>query len=537
MLKSYLKIAYRNLLKNKVFSLINMLGLAIGMAACLLILQYVRFELSYDDFHVNAPQLYRVGADYHDGALRETTLTPPPLGPILQESYPEVINFTRLILPWSGQSRTSTLSWQEAGGKTVKQSLRWGFFTDPGFLEMFTFPLVRGNPRDALTGTHKIILSESTARKLFGNDWHKNTQIIGQTVEYINEFDRFSLVISGIIADAPANAHFQYDFLASFATLSTGWAKGYAETWGGNGVYTYLQLAPEADIPTFYPRISEAVATHRPEAFQENIDFVLQPLSDIYLHSHREDELKVNGNAVYVYFFSIIGVLILLIALVNYINLTIAKAMTRGSEIGIRKVMGAQRLQLIRQFLFESLLLNSIALVLAMTIIQLVSAFYAQFTGKGLPDSGEVFWEAALLLFLISTLLAGSYPALLLSRSNLLPILKGRWTNQFRGKQLRQGMVVFQFSVSIMLIIFTAAVIQQVHHMRSNDPGFNREGVIVVKGPEDRTETWIEHDQQQSNKRKARKEILLKRLCYPTSGFGRFRSQGRSQANEAVSGR
>ena len=226
MLKNYLKIAYRHLLKNKAFSLINIDGLAIGMAACLLILQYVQFELSYDDFHENSAQIYRVAANYHTEVVRETTLTPPPLGPLLQDSYPDVVNATRLILPWSGQAATSTLSWEDPAGKQIKQSFRWGFFTDPGFLEIFSFPLISGDPQEALTGTYKIVLSERAVRKLFGNTALNYDQIIGQRLEYINEYDRFPLVVSGIIADTPANCSFSVRLSGFFCDLVYRLGKG-----------------------------------------------------------------------------------------------------------------------------------------------------------------------------------------------------------------------------------------------------------------------------------------------------------------------
>ena len=500
MLKNYLIIAWRNLLKNKVFSLINILGLAIGMAACLLILQYVRFELSYDEFHAHAPDIYRINTNDHQGTIRKTTLTPPLLGPELQKNYPEVVHFTRLILPWSGQEATSTLGWQDSEGNIVKQNFQWGFYTDPGFLKMFSFPWLKGDRQNALDGAYKVVLAESTARQLFGNNWAENDQIIGQTLEYINEYDRFSLVVTGIIADAPENSHFQYDFLASFATLSTGWAKGYAETWGGNGVYTYLQLPPGADATVFSQKINDYVTQHGPKELQENIDFSLQPLQDIYLHSHREEELKVNGNATYVSFLSLIAALILLIALVNYINLTTAKAVARGNEVGLRKVMGALRPQLIRQFLFESLLLNGVAFILAITLLQAAMPFYTPLSGKALEYDSSEFWWFILLLFPVSTLLSGLYPAFVLSGYHPMQALKGKLMHSHNGKQLRKGMVVFQFWVSMILIIFTFTVYQQVHYMRTHDPGFNREGVVVVKGPGNRTETWIEHDQQR-NKR------------------------------------
>ncbi len=500
MLTNYLKIAYRNLLKNKVFSLINILGLAIGMAACLLILQYVSFELSYDDFHEDATTIYRVSANAHDQAGSESLLMPPPLAPGLQKNLPEVTNFARLILPWSGPAATSTLSWQDPQGNLVKHNFTWGFYTDPGFLKMFSFPWRRGDQARALEGTHKIVLSESTARQLFGNDWAENDRIIGQTLEYINEFDRFSLEVTGIIADAPANSHVQYDFLASFTTLSTGWARELIKTWDGNGVYTYLQMTPSADVSTFPQKIQAFVSEHGPNELQGNTDFSLQPLREIYLHSHREDELNVNGNATYVTFLSIIAVLILLIALLNYINLTTAQAMTRGNEVGMRKVMGARRLQLIKQFLFESLLLNGIAFMLAITLLQVAKPWYAQLIGKELYAGGTEFWGLILLLFPASVLLSGVYPAFVLSGYRPLQAIKGKLITSPHGRRLRKGMVVFQFSVSIALIIFTGAVIWQLQYMRFNDPGFNQEGVVVVKGPGNRTETWIEHDRQRREK-------------------------------------
>ena len=495
MLRNYLKIAYRNLLKNKVFSLINILGLAIGMAACLLILQYVGFELSYDDFHENASNIYRINTDDHQGAIRKTTLTSSPLGPGLQQNYPEVVNFTRLILPWSGQGATSTLGWQEPEGNIIKQNFQWGFYTDPGFLQMFSFQWIKGDRQNALEGSHKIVLAESTARKLFGNDWAENERIIGQTLEYINEYDRFPLVITGIIADAPENAHFQYDFLASFATLFTGLFKEVVETWDGNGVYAYLQLTPGTDINVFSQKVSEYVKQHGPTELQENTEYLLQPLQDIYLHSHREQELKVNGNATYISFLSLVAALILIIALVNYINLTTAKAVARGSEVGLRKVMGALRTQLIKQFLFESLLLNGVAFLLAITFLQIAMPFYTQLTGKVLEYSRE-FWLFIGLLFPVSTLLSGLYPAFVLSGYHPMHALKGKLMHSQSGKQLRKGMVVFQCWVSMIFIIFTFTVYQQMHYMRTHDPGFDREGVVVVNGPGNRTETWIEHDQQ-----------------------------------------
>ncbi len=494
MLRNYFIIAVRDLQKNKAFSLINVLGLAIGMAACLLILQYVRFELSYDDFHKNADTIYRISTTHHQTG-DESLLVPPPLGPELQKDFPEVTKSTRLILPWSGQEASSTLSWQDQQGKQMKQSFHWGFYTDPEFLEMFSFPWIRGNQKRALAGTHRVVLSESAARKIFGNDWAENNRIIGQTLEYINEFDRFQLVVAGIIGDAPANAHLQYDFLVSFATLSTGWGKEVISSWDGNGVYTYVQINPAADVRAFQQKIGNLVDERAPEKLQAETGFRVQPLRDIYLHSHLPHELKVNGNANYVSFLSLIAGLILLIALLNYVNLTTAQAIARSKEVGLRKVMGALRSQLIKQFLLESLLLNAVAFVLAIALVQTAMPFFTQLLGKTVDSRVGDFWWV-LLLFPASTFLSGFYPAFVLSGFRPMKTLSGKLTRTAHGKGLRQGMVVFQFCMSIILIIFTFAVVRQLQYMQSSDPGFDQEGVMVVEGPVNRTETWIEHDQR-----------------------------------------
>lgn len=496
MYKNIFKVAYRNLLRNKVFGIINILGLVIGITASMLIFRYVQFEHSYDDFHVNGEDIYRICAEINQGEIKKTVLTPPPLASGLQENYPEAINFTRLILPWSGQAATSTLSWLDKETKAVKHSFKWGFYTDPGFLQIFSFPWIKGNQQTALIGTNKVVLAESTAKKIFGNDWAKNDHIIGQVVEYVNEFDRFPLTITGIIADAPENSHFQYDFLASFSTLSTGWAKGYAETWGGNKVYAYLQLAPNTDISLFTNKAESYFKQNSGESYPENTDFVLQPLQDIYLNSHMEGELRVNGNASYVSFLSFIATAILLIALINYINLTTAKAVIRGHEVGLRKVMGALRPQLIKQFFFESMLINGIAFFFAIILLLLISPYMDQFTGKSINYMPVEFWLFILVLFPLNTMLSGLYPALVLSGYNPIKTLKGNLVHSPKGNNFRKYLVVFQFCISMGLIIFTFTIYRQLHHMRNQETGFEKEGVLVVNGPVNRAKTWIEHDKE-----------------------------------------
>ena len=497
MISNYLKIAYRTLLKHRGFSLINISGLAIGMAACLFILQYVSFEWSYDNFHENGDDIYRVVAI--DGTAQGRPMAPPPVGPGLQEHFSEIVNFTRLILPWSGQAATSTLAWYDTDGNPALQTFQWGFYGDQGFLEMFSFPWIKGEREHALDGPNNIVLSQSAAKKLFGNQWSE-LDVIGRELEYTNEFDRFQLVITGIISDAPANSHFNYDFVASFSTLSTGWGRGYAEEWHGNDIYTYLQLAPGTDVSLFNQNVDEYVKTHAQAEQYANTSYSLQPLKSIHLHSNLADELKVNGNATYVSFLMILAVLILLVALVNYINLTTARSVSRGSEAGIRKVMGAIRPQLIRQFMFESVLLNGLAFLLAIALFQGVTPFYSDLTGRPLVIDNGLFWSFIIFMFPVSTIISGLYPAFVISGYSPVQVLKGRLVYSAAGKQLRRGMVVFQFLVSTVLIIFTFAALQQLHFMRTQDPGFQRDAVVVVRGPVNRTETWIEHDKSRNKK-------------------------------------
>ncbi|MEM7548500.1 MAG: FtsX-like permease family protein [Bacteroidota bacterium] len=496
MFRNYLKVAYRNLSKDRAFSTLNILGLTIGIIASVFIFRYVGFERSYDRFHTKSKGIYRLAADIDQGEIVQTTMTKPPMGPGLKKNFPEVIDFTRLILPWSGQGTSSTLNWENEVGKETKHSFHWGFYTDPGFLSMFSFPMIKGDRSTALKGVNKIILSESSARKIFGNNWKSKSDIIGQTVEYVNEFDRFSLTITGIIADAPENSHFQYDFLASFSTLSTGWAKGYAETWDGNDVYTYLELAPSANTTVLTRNAEIYYVENSGNNLASKTSFELQSLSSIYLTSNRQDELKINANSTYLSFLYFIAVAILLIAVINYVNLTTAKAVQRGHEVGLRKVLGAFRLQLIKQFLMESALINGIAFSLSIIFIFAFAPYMDQVTGKSIDYISIKLWPLLILLFPAISLISGIYPAFVLSGYDPLKTLKGKLTSSKSGIYMRNYLVVFQFWVSIGLIIFTVTIYKQLNHMRYSEVGFQKEGVLVVNGPVNRENTWIEHDQQ-----------------------------------------
>lgn len=499
MFRNHLKVAYRNLTGDKAFSTLNILGLTIGITASLLVFRYVSFERSYDQFHAKSHNIYRLAADIEQGEIVRTTMTRPPQGPELKDNFSEVVDFTRLVLPWSGQGISSTLSWKDDLGKERKHSFQWGFYTDPGFLRLFSFPLVLGDRNTALEGVNKVILSESSARKLFGNDWKNKDGILGQTVEYVNEFDRFNLTISGIIADTPENSHFQYDFLASFSTLSTGWGKDYADTWNGNNVYTYLELAPLVNSAELTESAEDYYTKHSGVDLATKTSFELQALESIYLNSNRQEELKINANSTYLSFLYFIAVAVLLIAIINYVNLTTSKAVKRGHEVGLRKVLGAYRPQLIKQFLMESALVNSFAFILAIVFIFAFAPYMDQITGKSIDYTSIELWQFLILLFPAVSIISGIYPAFVLSGYQPLKTLKGKLTHSKSGNYLRKSLVVFQFWISIGLIIFTATIYRQLNHMRYAEAGFQKEGVLVVNGPVNRENTWIEHDQQKEN--------------------------------------
>ena len=495
MLKNYLKIGFRNLIKNKVFTTINIVGLSIGISGCLLIFCYVNFELRYDQFHTKSDQIYRIASLENEGSKQGSALSPSLLGVELKRKYTEVKHATRMILPWSGQSATSTLGFPETTTSSSKQNFKWGFFVDQDFLEIFDFPLLQGNAKSALTATNQVILSESSAEKLFGVNWREK-KVIGQNLEYVNEFDRFMLEITAVISDAPSDSHFDYDFLASFSTLNTGWGKDYIETWDGHSVYNYLELRENAEPELLRSHIQSILAVARPSDVEINSTFQLQALGDIHLKSSLANELKVNGKISKIYFLSILALLILVIAVGNYVNLTISVSFSRIKEVGVRKVMGALRKQLVGQFLIESVLIVIVSLGFAVLYLLLIQPFYYRFTGIPIVLSDPSLWLGIFTLIPAIIFLSGFYPALVISKLSPSASLKGQFNHSATGKLLRGGLIVFQFAASIILVDFTIVLLQQVQFMQSKDPGFSKEGVLVVKGPANRNETWIEHDKK-----------------------------------------
>ena len=488
MLRNYLTIAIRNLLKNKIFSLINILGLAIGMAACLLILQYVNFELSYDDFR--RPDIYRIAEySYMNGeAIGQRAQTNPALAPALQRDVPEVVRAARLI--HAGPLMSDPV--MQVGDQSFHEENI--YFADSSFLTMFSYHMVQGNADQALTQPGSMVVSASMARKYFPDQ-----EAVGQLLTFHRgERGPTPVKITGVFTDISENSHLHTDFLVSFTSLPSDW--NLDENWEWGNFYNYIELVPGGnpavvknkivDVPEKY--IGETLAEYRKAGYIRTYD--LQSIQRIHLDFDLEAEAETNGSRRTAEFLILIAFFILIIAWINYLNLTTAKSVERAKEIGIRKVVGSNRKQLIVQFLSESLVINLLAAALALTLSQLLMPAFRTLTqGHFTTTFNTGMGTLVVSLLVVGTLLSGLYPALVLSSYQPLSVLKGSIKSSKRGALLRKGLVVFQFAASITLIAGTFAVHQQLSFMRQQDLGLDMEQTLVVKGPGIKDSTYQQH--------------------------------------------
>ena len=475
MIKNYLKIALRNLQKYKGYSFINIAGLTIGLTVCALILLFVRDELSYDRYHENADRIYRVN---FKGAIGGTFVhiaqSAPAMGPSFVREYPEVENAVRFL----GAGRV--LIAREAD-RFYEENFRWA---DSTVFDVFTFPLLRGDPHTALTEPNTVVLTETTARKYFGD-----ADPVGQTLRRDNWQD---LTVTGVMRDLPPTSHFPIDFLGSMATVEY----SRSPLWVSMSFYTYL-LLPEGSAPAdlqakfpalirkyVAPQVEQALGQTYEEALAAGLEwnYYLQPLTDIYLHSDGvEENLASTSNARAVSILSVVAGLILLIACINFMNLATARAANRAREVGLRKVLGSARRQLVGQFLGESILLALLTGLLAFLAIQAVLPFFDDLAGKALAGSAGLNVLLGLLgIALAAGLLAGFYPALFLSAFQPVAVLKGTLRSGARSPRLRSTLVVLQFAASIALMVGTGVVFTQLDFMREKDLGFTKEQVVVL---------------------------------------------------------
>lgn len=463
MYRNYLKIAFRKIIREKGFSFINLIGLAVGMTACLLILFWLRDEFSFDKYNQNFDTIYRV---IHEQKFDEQTIhsakAPIPLGPSLVENFPEIVNYTRYgTFVGEVLIEFEEKAFYELGGAYV----------DPSFFEMFTIDFLRGNKADIFPDRFCVVITESTAEKYFGQE-----DPIGKSLELENIVP---LKITGIIKDLPQNSHLQFDFAVPF-NLYEAWGTDFSD-WKGWPAYTYIQLADGSSMQQVDKKISNFLNDKIPDNSDE---IYLQPLAKIHLYSNfAYDSPAVLGDINNVYIFTLIGFFILVIACINFINLTTAGSLKRSREIGLRKVVGAGRSSLIQQFLGETIILTVIAFLISLVLIELAMPYFNQLAGKNLIVnlSDLRIIAGAFLIILFTGLLSGLYPAFFLSSFKPTKTLKGTMKFGSGSTFLRKGLIVFQFFLSVTLIICTMVVFKQLKFIQNKKLGFNTDHVITIQ--------------------------------------------------------
>ncbi|MDR3713171.1 MAG: ABC transporter permease [Puia sp.] len=484
MFTNYFKIAWRNLLKNKVFSIVNIFGLAIGMAAGFFIFLYVHFETGYDRFNKHAADLYRVTLSFR-GSINDygtEATNDPAVGPAMKAEFPEVIDFARIV-PVSLFMNAFTIAYKDNPAGTITFNEDKVFLSDSSFPKLFTYPFIRGNPEKALTQANTVVISESEAKKYFGE-----TEPIGKTL-YLNQVR--PLKVTGVFRDVPGNSHLRFNMLISSLTFRDIMDDA---SWEWPEFYTYVLLAPgstpksvEDKLPAFVDRHMGALM--KKEDF--HAEFHLQRITDIHLEKNYNKEPEVGGNKNEINLLSLIGVFILVIAWINYVNLTTAKSIERSKEVGLRKVAGATRMQLIRQFIVESAVVNLLALAVSLLIVLAGEPWFNRLTGKNIAPvllaAGLLrdpwFWLRLAGIFVAGAVLVGAYPAFVLSGFRPALVLKGQFQRSGKGISLRRILVSFQFILSILLISATAIVYKQLSYMRNQSLGYNRDQMIIVKAP------------------------------------------------------
>ncbi|MEQ8244087.1 ABC transporter permease [Fulvivirga sp.] len=470
MLKNYIKIAFRNLVRRIGYTSINVFGLAVGISCCLLIGIYVLDEMSYDKFHTNADNIYRVNINYSMGGTSQSMyVTPTALLPTMSREFNEVVSGTRIFDVAMFSPEVVSLN------DASFQEERF-FYADSTFFDVFSFELKEGVKEKALVDPNSVILTESMVAKYFGdNDALGEVIKVGQT-EY---------KVTGVLKDIPDNSHLKFDFLASFSSLRA--SKG--ETWWSANYATYVLLNDNANISKIEDGIENVVREALGEVFQndDRISFDLFPMTDIHLRSKLSTEMQTQGDIKYIYIITLIGFLILVIACINYMNLATARSMDRAREVGMRKVLGAAKRQLFNQFMGESVIVTTLAAVIALVIINIALLPFNNLTGKTLTSADildPVILSGLVSIIILVAFLAGAYPAL--SISSLLPgnVLKGTFKRSKTGGLLRKVLVVVQFSISILLIIGTMVIYKQLNFMQNKKLGYSKDNVLVL--PTDR---------------------------------------------------
>lgn len=465
MIKNFFLIAFRYIARQKVFTFINITGLAIGLAASLLILLWIQDELSYDRFHSNAENIYRVEMDQnYSGEVYHVYVTPEPSGPVWKEKIPEIVEQTRV-------RRLSRTLFRHDDMVFFENSL---MAVDSGFFSVFSFPLISGDPDDVLSDPHSIVLTEELARKYFGD---KNP--VGQTLSLDN---RYVFTVTGVTKDLPHNSLFTFDALLPYSFLQE--EEAMSNSWGSNSIYTFMLVNKGSDIENINSKLTGVVREYLPE---NSNDYMLFPLTEIHLHQ-QFGFTHSNGPVTVIWIFAAVALFVLLIACINFINLSTAKAATRAREISIKKVTGASQKTLITQFMLESMLMVAFSMILSLIIVGLLLNLFNNISGKefALSDLLSIKFIAGFLLAgLITGVISGIYPAFYMASLKPVAILKGE-TMQGKGNgRLRQALVILQFTLSILIAVSAVFLYRQLNFMLNKDLGYDKENLIAIPMPDD----------------------------------------------------
>jgi putative ABC transport system permease protein len=472
MIRNYFVIAYRNLLKTKWLSLVNIGGLCIGLAAGILILNYVAYERSYDNIHELSDRIYRVESQfYENGELSDDWATASfGYASAMQEHFPEIDDYVRIdISQTEGVVSYEDLKYREEAIVA----------TEPSFFSIFSFPLIVGDPKEVLEGPNSVVITQSVASKYFGKD-----DPIGKALTFSTGQQILECEVTGIMADFPRNSHFHYDFLISWATLPE-WKKDF---WYMHETYSYVLLVPGADpelIEAAFPEMAEQYKT-REALRNKKWSIVLSPLPAIHLSVQKQYEKELKGNAKSLKALILAALAILIIAWINYINLSTTRSIERAGEVGIRKVAGATKRELIVQFMTETFVINSLSFALAMLLVTAVSPLFSHMMGKDIPFvllKEAAFWSGISIVFFAGIFLSGFYPAFVLSSVQLASTLKGKFIHSRKAGMVRKGLVIFQFSFAVVLITGFIILFKQLKYMENQALGIDIESVMAIKYP------------------------------------------------------
>jgi len=470
MIQNYLKTALRLLIRQKSYSMINIGGLAIGMSVCILILSYVIHELSFDKFHEKSDQIYRVGLNATVGGnIMNLAVTSAPMGEALREDFPEVIDNTKFVIA-SGQE------FEVGERKFIQDGI---LYADSSFLDIFSFKLIQGNRTEVLLNPRSIVLTETVAKKFFGEN-----KAVGEVIRIDNEI---AYTVTGVLQDIPPNSQIQFQLIVSMDIRDPSSRLYGSNSWGNIMMYSYVMLDKNADYLKLQEKFNDFKIRHTQQLIDMGVhfDLFLQPLTSIHLYSNLEREGDNKGDITYVYLFSAIATFILFIACINYMNLASARSFKRAKEVGMRKIHGAIRSQLIRQFLGESILFSIVAFVLSIIIVQITlpmfnNLVYQNDSSLDLFSNKLTIIGVFVAITFIVGILAGSYPAFYMSSFSPIAALKGEKVKGKKKSLLRNILVVIQFSIAVTLIICTSVIYKQLNFMQNKDLGFKGENRIII---------------------------------------------------------